>query len=331
MREARLRLIVLVALCVLLSPLVAKAQQAGKMQRVGGLGIASPASTGYLVDAFREGLREVGHVEGRSLVIEMRWAEGRLDRLPELVADLLRLQVDVIVTTCGPPLTAIRQASLTTPVVIATCLNPGMLGGEIASPARPGGSTTGLTLLGPELAGKRLQLLKEAVPHVSRPALLTSTMYAPYVDTLWRSTQTAATSLGVHVQSFELRGLDDFDRVAAEIVKARRDGLIVVADPLLFLLRHRIAEFASANKLPAIYEVRDFAEAGGMMAYGPHLPDLFRRAAFLVDKILKGAKPGDLPVEQPTKFELVINTKTAKALGVTFPPTVFLRADHVME
>ena len=311
--------------------LAAEAQQAGKIPRVGGIGIGSPASGGHLVDAFREGLREGGYVEGRSLVLDVRWAEGRLDRLPELVADLLRLQVELIATTCGPPLTAIRQASLTIPVVIAACANPAALGGEIASPARPGGNTTGLTLLGPELAGKRLQLLKEAVPRVSRPALLTSTLYAPYVDTLLRSTHTAATSLGVHVQSFELRGRDDFDRVAAEIVKARSDALIVVFDALTFLLRHRIAEFAAANKLPAIYEVREFAEAGGMMAYGPHLPDLFRRAAFFVDKILKGAKPRDLPVEQPTKFELVINTKTAKALGLTIPPVVLLRADHVIE
>jgi putative ABC transport system substrate-binding protein len=331
MRQARFRLIVALALCVLLTPLAAEAQRAGKIPRVGVLGVTSPASGGQLLDAFREGLREVGRVEGRSLVLEVRWAEGRLDRLPELAADLLRLQVDLIVTTCGPPLTAIRQASLTIPVVIAACGDPDSFRGEIASLARPGGNTTGLTLLAPELGGKRLQLLKEAVPRVSRPAFLISTMAVPYSDVLWRSMQAAATSLGVHLQSFELRGRDDFERVAAEIVKARRDGLIVVLDPLMFLLRHRIVEFASANKLPAIHEIREFAEAGGMMAYGPHLPDLFRRAAVFVDKILKGAKPGDLPVEQATKFELVINTKTAKALGLALPSSMLFRADHVIE
>jgi putative ABC transport system substrate-binding protein len=210
-------------------------------------------------------------------------------------------------------------------------MNPAALGGEIASLARPGGNTTGLTLFGPELAGKRLQLLKEAVPRLSRLALLTSAIYAPYVETLLQSTQAAATVLGVHVQTFELRGLADFDHVAAEIVKARRDGLIVVFDGLTFLLRQRIVEFAGANKLPAIYEAREFVEAGGMMAYGPDLPDFGRRSAHLVDKILKGAKPGDLPVEQPVKYELVINVKAAKALGVRFSPALLVQAEHVIE
>jgi len=282
------------------------------------------------LDAFRQGLRELGWVEGQNLVIDYRSAEGKLDRLPDLAAELVRLKVDIIVAVPTPAAAAAKNAIETIPIVMIGVGDP-VGTGLIASLARPGGNATGLSFsVGLEIAGKLLELLKETVPKVRRVAIL-SNPANPVQPLLIREVNVAARSLGVQLQHLEARGPNEFDGAFAAMAKERVGALLIVADGMLIFHRTRLADLAARSRLPAAYGWREHVEAGGLMSYGPSLRDLFRRAATYVDKILKGAKPADLPVEQPTKFELVINLKTAKALGLTIPQSVLGRADQVIE
>jgi putative ABC transport system substrate-binding protein len=313
-------------------PLGASAQQAAKVPRIGYL-TASLAANPHLLEAFRHGLRDLGYVEGRNVVIEYRDAEGKYDRLPALAADLVALKVDVIVVTGTPHALAAKQATSTIPIVVAIAADP-VQSGLVTSLARPGaGNVTGLSLLAPELVGKSLELLKQAVPEFSRAAALWHPGdYGERTEKdMLRAADAAARALGVRLQVVETRGPEDFDRAFSDMTRARAGALTVLASNMLLNERRRLVDLAAKNRLPAMYPLREFVDAGGLMAYGPDLADVFRRAATYVDKILKGAKPADLPVEQPTKFELVINLKSAKALGLTVPPSLLAQADEVIE
>jgi putative ABC transport system substrate-binding protein len=284
-----------------------------------------PAST-----RFRQGLRELGWVEGQNTVIDYRYAEGRFDRLPGLAAELVRLKVDIIVAAPTPAAAAAKKATGTIPIVMIAVGDPVGLG-LIASLARPGGNVTGLSFsVGPEILGKQLELLKETVPKLRRVAIL-SNPANPVQPGQIREVNVAARSLGVQLQFLEARGPNEFDGAFAAMAKERVGALLVLADSMLIAHRTRLADLAARSRLPAAYGTREDVEAGGLMSYGPSLRDLFRRGATFVDKILKGAKPADLPVEQPTKFELVINLKTAKALGLTIPPSLLGRADEIIQ
>ena len=310
------------------APLAAEAQ--GKVPLVGFLDPHSPSVAAPYHDAFRQGLREHGYVDGQNIKIEYRWAEGKDEQLPDLAAELVRLQVNVMVTG-GPQATrAATGATRGIPIVmVAVGANPIKMR-LVASLARPGGNVTGSTLLSPELSAKRLQLLKELVPKLARVAVLwNSANPAKHQD--WEETQVAARALGVIVQSVEVQRPEQFEPADAAITRDRPDALVVLDDSLMFRHRKRIAEFAAKNRLPTVCASKEYADAGSLMSYSSNLLDDFRRAATYVDKILKGAKPADLPVEQPTKFELVINMKTAKALGLTIPQTLLLRADQLIE
>ena len=310
-------------------PLAVRAQQIGKVSRIGYLGTSSPSLEGHVLDAFRQKLRELGHVEGENIAIEYRWAEGQDDRLPELAAELARLKPVVIVTTGTPGTLAAKQATSTIPIVFASSGNP-VNAGLVASYARPGGNVTGFTFTGPELEGKRLQILKDMVPGLSRVAVLWNP--ASMGVEFYRQTQVAATALSVTLQPVvEARRMDDLEQAFAMIGRARAQALIVLADRLLLASRKQIVAFAASRRLPAMYPYREYVDAGGLLSYAPSNIDRFRRTAVYVDKILRGAKPADLPVEAPTKFELAINLKTAKALGLTLPPSLIVRADEVIE
>jgi len=274
-------------------------------------------------------LAELGWIEGKNLVVERRYAENRLERLPELAAELVRLNVEVIVATgtLGP--LAAKRATSTIPIVMTAAGDP-LGSGLVASLARPGGNVTGISLMAPDLGGKRLELLKELLPRLARVAVLWNAAN-PYAAIVFKETQAAGRTLGIEVQSLEVRGPDDFDGAFDTARKQRPDALITVEDPLTFSHQKRIADFATGQQLPSLYGFREFVVAGGLMSYGANVADLFRRAASYVDKILKGAKPADLPVQQPTTFELVINVKTARALGLEIPPTLLARADEVIE
>ncbi len=322
--------IVTLTLSLLMAPLAADAQPLANIPRIGWLGGTSPAVNPAVLEAFRHGLREHGWVEGQNLVIEYRWAEGRFERLPDLAAELVRLPVDVIVPVASDPaIRAAQQATSTIPIVMAVSSDP-VGSGFVASLARPGGNITGVSGLVPEVAGKRLQLLKDVVPHAARVAVLWNATHAGKVLE-WQETQVAAQALGVTLQSIEVRGPDDFAPAFAVLTTERPDALITLAEPLTIMYRRQIADFAVTHRLPMISQLKEFAEAGGLMTYGTSLSGLFQRAAYYVDRILKGAKPSDLPVEQPTKFELVINLKTAKALGITIPPSLLLLAEEVIQ
>jgi putative ABC transport system substrate-binding protein len=282
------------------------------------------------LDTFRQGLRELGWVEGQNIVIDYRYAEGRFDRLPDLAAELVRLKVDIIVAVPTPAAVAAKKATETIPIVAISVGDPVGLG-LIASLARPGGNLTGLSYsVGLEIAGKGLELLKETVPKVRRVAIL-SNPGNPFQPLAITEVNVAARSLGVQLQLLEARGPNELDGAFAAMATERVGALLVVADSLFLLQRTRLADLAARSRLPAAYGLREIVEAGGLMSYGPSVRDLYRRGATFVDKILKGAKPGDLPVEQPTKFELVINLKTAKALGLTIPPSLLGRADEVIQ
>jgi len=318
----------LLAILVIFTSLAAQAQQAGKVARIGFLA-QGPAPSGPTFEAFRQGLRELGYVEGQNIVIEYRWAEERLERLPDLAAELVSLKVDVIVAPGTPAPLAAKRVTRTIPIVMAAAGDP-VGTGLVATLAQPGGNVTGLSNFSAELAGKRLQLQKEVLPGVSRVAVLWNSAN-PVAALLMRETETAARTLGLQVQSVEVRRPEDFENALPAAISGGAGALFVIDDPLVFSSRMRIADFAVRNRLPATAFYNEFAKAGGLMAYGPNLAHQFRRAALYVDKILKGAKPADLPVEQPTQFELVINMKTAKALGLTIPQPVLLRADQLIE
>jgi putative ABC transport system substrate-binding protein len=319
-----------VAVSILIGLLAAEAQQAAKAPRIGYLGSKVASAENHA--AFLQGLRDLGYVEGRNVVIEYRDLMGKYDRLPGLAADLVALKVDVIVVTSTPSTLAAKQATKTIPIVFTWAADP-VGSGLVTSLARPGGNVTGLSLLAPELVAKRLELLKQVVPGARRIAALWHPGdYGEGVEKeMLREADAAARALGMRLQVVEARGPEDFDRAFSDMTRARADAVTVQSTNIFFIERTRLADVAAKHRLPAIFLVRDFVQAGGLMSYGANVADLHRRAATYVDKILKGAKPGDLPVEQPTKFELVINLKTAKAIGLTIPPSVLARADQVIE
>jgi putative ABC transport system substrate-binding protein len=312
-------------------PLAARAQeQARKVPRIGFLGVTSPSDRPSLLDAFRQGLREFGWVEGQNIVIDYRFAEGRLDRLPDLAAELIRLKVDIIVSVGTQGVTAARNATGTIPIVMIGVRDP-VGTGLIASLARPGGNVTGVSgSPGLEIVTKQLELLKEAVPEIRHVAILSNPTNA-YHQFAIREVNVSARSLGVQLQLLEARGSNEFDGAFAAMAKERVGALLVLSDVIFNNYQTQLADLAARNRLPATYGVRESVEAGGLMSYGPSFLDFYRRSAAYVDKILKGDKPADLPVEQPTKFELVINLQTAKTLGLTIPPTLLSRADEVIE
>jgi putative tryptophan/tyrosine transport system substrate-binding protein len=312
-------------------PLAVRAQQpAGKVHRIGYLQGGSSSTRPLLIEGFRQGLRELGWVEGQNIVIDYRFAEGRFDRLPDLAAELVRLNVDIIVAGPTPAAVAAKNATETIPVVMINAGDPVALG-LIASLARPGGNVTGLAYsVGLELFGKQLELLKETVPKVSRVAILSNPANPAHALAI-KNVKAAAQLLRVQLQLLEARGANEFDAAFAAMARERVGALLVLADSVFVLHGARLADLAAKHRLPSMYGIRDNVEAGGLMFYGHNSPDQWRRAATYVDKILKGAKPADLPVQQPTKFELVINLKTAKALGITIPAMMLGRADEVIE
>ena len=309
-------------------PLAARAQQPGKLPTIGFLGADTPSTESQRVAAFVQRLRELGWIDGRNLAIEYRWAEGRNERYAEIAAEFVRLKVDVIVTAGTPPTLAAKQATAVIPIVFAAASDP-VGTGLVASLARPGGNVTGLSIQTTDLAGKRLELLREVVPGLRRLAIMANVGNPASVLEMGEAQATART-LGLEVTTSEIRRAEDI-APAFEALKGRADALYVCADPLVNTNRIRINTLALGARLPTMYGFREYVEAGGLMSYGPNLPDLFRRAADFVDKILRGAKPADIPVEQPTKFDLVINLTTAKALGLDVPPTLLARADEVIE
>ncbi len=309
---------------------LAEAQQPKKVPRIGYLSGVSPSANAARIEAFRQGLRELGYVEGKNIVIEWRFAEAKLDRLPALAAELVRLKVDLIVSPGGAPTTrAVKEATITIPIVMAQDGDP-VGSGFVASLARPGGNITGLSTLAPELSGKQLELLKEIVPRLSRVAVL-GTSTRPGTAQQLRETELAAGAFGVKLQYLDVLSSKDIETAFRAAGKGRADAVLVLASPILESHRKQVADLAAKSRLPAIYPSPEFVEAGGLMTYSVSRTDLHRRAATYVDKILKGAKPADLPVEQPTKFELVINLKTAKQIGLTIPPNVLARADKVIK
>ena len=307
----------------------ASAQPAKKVPRIGVLHAATPAAASQNVEAFRQGLREHGYVEGQNIVVERRYGGAAPERMAEVAAELVRLKVDVIVTSTDVAIAAVKRQTQTIPIVMVYSADP-VGTGFVASLAHPGGNVTGLSTMSPELNVKRLELLKEAVPGLSRVAI----MWNPDVRGSvleYKETEGAARSLRLQLQSVEVGHVDDFNRAFTALTTARAEALIVAPFTIGFTNRGQLASLAQKNRLPSMYGTREHADAGGLMSYGANTAELWRRAATYVDKILKGAKPGDLPVEQPTKFELAINLKTAKALGLTIPPSLLRRADHVIQ
>jgi putative tryptophan/tyrosine transport system substrate-binding protein len=315
---------------LLAAPVAADAQQARKVPRIGFLSLTSPSDRPPLLDAFRQGLREFGWVEGRNIVIDYRYAEDRVDRLPDLAAELVRLKVDIIVSLGTQGVTAAKNATETIPVVMIAVRDPVGIG-LIASLARPGGNVTGVSgYAGLESVAKQLELLKETVPQIRRVAILSNPANA-YHQLAIGEVNLAARSLGLQLQLLEARGPNEFDDAFAAMAKEHVGALLVLSDVIFNSYRTQLAELAARSRLPAAYAVKESVEAGGLMSYGPSFLDLHRRAATFVDKILKGAKPADLPVEQPTEFELVINLKAARSIGLTIPQQVLSRADQLIE
>jgi len=329
MRLHIVRLVVMLALVILTAPLIAEAQPPTHVHRIGALSGGGPTpGRDPFVEAFLEGMRALGYVEGQHLVLEYRGAAGQHERLPALAAELVRLQVDVLLVVITPAALAAKHATTTIPIVMAAVGDP-VGSGLVASLARPGGNVTGLTSLTSELVGKQLEFLKDVLPTVSRVAVLWNPANPVHAVNV-READVAAQALGVQLHLVEAHGPDAFDSAFAAMTSAHAGALLVLGDTMFQTHRRRLAELAATSRLPTMHNVRRFVEAGGLMAYGPSTPDLRRRVAVYVDKILKGAKPADLPVEQPTKFELIINLKTAEALGLTIPPTLLFQADEVI-
>jgi putative tryptophan/tyrosine transport system substrate-binding protein len=313
------------------APLAAEGQQARKVPRIGWLA-ASMAGKSHMTDAFLQGLAEFGYVEGSNVVIEYRDAEGKIERLPALAAELVALKVDVILAGGTAQALAAMQATKIIPIVVAGAVDP-IADGLVTSLARPGGNVTGTSMIAPELAGKRLELLKQTVPGISRVAVFwhPRTLGDRTEKDMLKGADVAARALGIRLQFIQARRPADFERAFSEMTKARVDAVSVWTSPMFNSERSRLVDLAAKNRLPAVYPWREAVDAGGLMAYGPNPADGFRLCAIYVDKILRGAKPADLPIEQPTKFELVINLKTARALGLTIPPALLARADQVIE
>jgi putative tryptophan/tyrosine transport system substrate-binding protein len=328
MRKASV-LSILFVIVLLAVAIMAEAQQTGKVPRIAYLTVAPLSANVARVEAFWQGLRELGYVEGKNIVIEWRSGEGKLESEGELVAEAVRLKVDVIVTS-GPTMTrAAKRATVTIPIVMTFDSDP-VGSGFIASLARPGGNITGLSMLSPELSGKQLELLKEVIPRLSRVAILGNSNEPANPKTL-KEIELAAGELGVQVQPLDVLNPNNIETAFRAATKARADALVVLASPVLNDQRAKVTNLALKSRLPAIYFRQEFVDAGGLMSYGTSFTDLSRRASVYVDKIFKGIKPADLPVEQPTKFELVINLKTAKQIGLTIPPNVLARADRVIK
>jgi putative ABC transport system substrate-binding protein len=317
------------ALVVATLPFGAQAQQAGRVYRIGLLIPVSAEGAKSNLDAFRQALRDLGYVEGRNAAFEYRYAQGRDAVFPSLAADLVGLNVDVIVTWGVQAARTSKQATTTIPIVMAAIADP-VATGIVSSLARPGGNVTGVTSVSLELEAKRLELLRELNPRASRIGTFWNPLN-PLSALILGQTQAAARAMGLELIAVEARITDEFAQAFATMTKARPDALTVPTEVVLLDRRARILEFVARSRLPAVYGYREYVDAGGLMFYGPSWPNLFRRAASYVDKILKGAKPADLPIEQPTKFELVINVKTARALGLTIPPSLLLRVDHIIE
>jgi putative tryptophan/tyrosine transport system substrate-binding protein len=320
-----------VALCAMLFALCfpAHAQQLGKVPRIGYLIATSPSVIPARIEAFRQGLSELGYVEGKNIVIDYRYAEGKLDRLPELAAELVGLKVDVIVTAGPTDTKTAKEATRTIPIVMTWDYDP-VASGFVTSLARPGGNITGLSMLAPELSGKQLELLKETVPKVSRVAVLGPSTQPGYAQVL-REMDLAAGALQLKLQYFDVPSLKDIESAFQAVDKGRVGAVLVLQSPVTGSHRKQLADLSVKSRLPTIYPRSDFVEDGGLMSYGTSFVDLSRRAATYVDKILKGAKPADLPVEQPTKFEFIINLKAAKQIGLTIPPNVLARADKIIK
>jgi putative ABC transport system substrate-binding protein len=313
----------LLALCS-----AAEAQQRQKIPRIGVLSVTSPATIPARLDAFRQGLRELGYVEGKNIVIEYRYADGKLDRVPPLAAEMVRLNVDVILTGGSAATRPAKEATATIPIVMAQDTDP-VGNGFVASLARPGGNITGLSILAPELSGKQLELLKESIPKLLRVVVPSNSNEPSYMQ-LRKETELAAQALKIQIHFLDARSPKDVETAFREATKRHADAVLVPTMPIVVSQRAQIADLAVKNRLPAMYGQPEYVDAGGLMFYGASITDLFRRAATYVDKILKGAKPADLPVEQPTKFEFIINLKAAKQIGLTIPPTVLARADKVI-
>jgi putative ABC transport system substrate-binding protein len=328
MPRRTIRLLVTFTLGLLVAPLASQTQQPTNVPRLGLLSPFSPADTARWHEAFRQGLHNLGWVEGKNISIEYRYAEGRSDRLAGLAADLVRLKVDVIVAAVTPDALAAKHATSTIPIVMASPGDP-VASGLVESLARPGGNITGLSQIAPELAGKRLEWLNDIVPTLSRVAVLWDPQDRGSVLS-WHEIQRPARQLGVQLQALEVRSANDLDHAFDKATRARAGALAIMPSPVFVTNLKRLADLAARSRLPSIFHLREFVDAGGLMAYGPDRSDLFRRAATYVDKVLKGAKPADLPVEQPMKFELVINLKTAQALGLTIPPALLFQADEVL-
>jgi len=329
MKLGPIRVSSLVALALLAAPLATGAQPAGKIHRIGFLGNSTPALEANLVGPFREGLRELGYVEGQNILIEYRWAEGKYERLPSLVGELLGQKVDVIVTAGTPASHAVKKATTTVPLVMVAVGDP-VASGLVPSLARPAGNITGLTSMGDELEGKRLELLRELIPTLSHVAALTNSANA----SLKKATevmQAVAAALHIKVLLLDIRSADQLDAALEVIAQNRPAALLVPGDRVFLTNRARIVQFASQRRMPSMHAYRELVEAGGLISFGPSYAGMHRRAAWYVDRILKGTKPGDLPVEGPTTFELVINGRTAKALGLTIAPSLLLRATQVIE
>ena len=319
---------ILVAVVLLAVAVIAEAQQPKKVPLIGYLSVRDPAGESARAEAIRLALRERGYVEGQNIATEYRYAEGKRDRLPELAAELVRLKVDIIVVAGGdPPIRAAKNATKMIPIVmVGAGLDP-VEAGLVESLARPGGNVTGVTNLATGLAGKRLELLKEAVPKLARVAVLYDPGNPTGVLNVKEDLPVAARALKLTVRSWEIRDADGFERLFAALNKERPDGLYVLGGPLMLANGQRIASFALKSRLPSVYNRKEYVDAGGLMYYGADIGDSYRRVAYYVDRILKGAKPADLPIERPTKFELVINLKTAKQIGVTIPQSMLYRAD----
>ncbi len=325
----RRELLIALGAGALAAPLTSFAQQKGKVWRIGILGATSASGTAGRVDALRAGLRELGYVEGKNLVIEFRWAEGNFERLPELAAELVRLKVDVIVAAGTVGIRAAKSATTTIPIVMASSGDPVALG-LVASLARPGGNVTGMAHFSPEVAAKRLELLMDAFPRTKQVAVLFNPDNPSFIRVTLPAMEAAAKSLKLELRQFGVRRSGEFDSAIAAMAKIRVDAVVVLDDGLLVANFGPIVKLAAKMRLPSI-GLPEFAEAGGLMAYGPSRLASVRRAAYFVDRIFKGAKPADLPVEQATRFETVLNQKTAKALGLQFPQAVLARADRVIE
>jgi len=322
-------LAVVLTVSLTLAPVAGEAQQAGKVHRIGFLGNSTPALEANLVGPLREGLRELGYVEGQNILIEYRWAEGKYERLAALVAELLARNVEVIVTAGTPASLAVQKATTSVPLVMVAVGDP-VATGLVASLARPAGNITGLTSMGDELEGKRLELLRELIPTLSQVAALTNSGNAS-LKKASEVLQAVAAALKIKVLVVDVRSADQLDGAFDIIVQKHPHALLVPGDRVFLTNRVRIVQFAAQRRLPAMSAYRELVEAGGLISFGPSYAGMHRRAAFYVDRILKGAKPGDLPVERPTTFEMVINLKTAKALGLTIPQTLLLRADQVIQ